>query len=212
MSKNQAVAQGSAIVIAALAHIQSVSGEIVKTGDEATGIVTDGKLVLTCSGEKPGETQQVEVSLSQFDAIYRGMVKCWPVIKPLKDEIAIARRSEIKVAAEATKAAATATKQAEKDAAKVKLAEDKAAKAAAKQAEKDAAKAAREAAAVAAKAKKDAEIAAAKAAKVVADTAKATAAANVPATAAKVAAAIKTPATPAATPAKPAAKPMAAKK
>lgn len=197
------------MVIAALASIQSVTGEITTTGDEQTGVVTDGKLVLVCSTDKPGETQQVEVSLSQFDAIYKGMVKCWPVIKPLKDEIAIARRSEIKAEGDRVKETAKVAKQAEKDAAKKAAADAKVAKAAEKQAAKDAAKVARDAKIAADKAAKEAKIAAEKAAKIAADTAKATTAANTPAVAAKVDAAAK--GTPAKAPATPA-KPMAAAK
>lgn len=179
MSKEQKAAYVA--VIQNLANIISVTGEKTEI-DGKTG----GKLVLVCAdSDKPDVTTNIEITLGQFDAIYKGMVKCWPAIKPLKDEIAIAQRTETKAEATAAREAAKLAKTAESEAAKAlakaereRLAKEKADL---KQAEKDAAKAQREAAAATAKATKEAEALAKKKA----DTEKATKAATAIAAGAK---------------------------
>ena len=136
-----------------MSRIQSAAGRVAKGKDG----LSVGELTLT-TGAGP-----VLLSLAEFDNIYRGFVKCWPYIKPIKDQIIEASRSE-------TKAAKDAERQAEKD--KV-AAERKAAKEA-----KDKAKAAKDKAKAEAKAVKEKAAADALAAKKKADAAKLKAAAN----------------------------------
>jgi len=147
------MANGKTISLDALTCIQSAAGRVAKGKDG----LSVGELTLT-TGAGP-----VLLSLAEFDNIYRGFVKCWPYIKPIKDQIIEASRSE-------TKAAKDAERQAEKD--KV-AAERKAAKEA-----KDKAKAAKDKAKAEAKAVKEKAAADALAAKKKADAAKLKAAAN----------------------------------
>jgi hypothetical protein len=151
------MANGKTISLDALTSIQSAAGRVAKGKDG----LSVGELTLT-TGAGP-----VLLSLAEFDNIYRGFVKCWPYIKPIKDQIIEASRSE-------TKAAKDAERQAEKD--KV-AAERKAAKEAKDKARAEA-KAAKDKAKAEAKAVKEKAAADALAAKKKADAAKLKAAAN----------------------------------
>lgn len=124
MSKpiNTANTDKSAIVaevLNTLANVNSASGR-VKTKDNQT----EGILTLSTT-----EGVTLDLTLTQFDNIYRSFVKCWPTVKPLKEEVVIKQKEET-----------TAAKSAEREkAAEAKKVEREAAKAATK-AERDAAK------------------------------------------------------------------------
>ena len=45
------------------------------------------------------------INIDQIDDIYRGLVKCWPIIKPLKDDLNIRRRESSLAKAKADRAA-----------------------------------------------------------------------------------------------------------
>lgn len=45
------------------------------------------------------------INIDQIDDIYRGLVKCWPIIKPLKDDLNIRRRESVLAKAKADRAA-----------------------------------------------------------------------------------------------------------
>lgn len=123
-------------VLQALSRTTGATGEITKSKD---GVV-DASLTLTIP-----EDDDLLVSLSDFNGAYLGMVKCWPGIKPVKEQML----EQVRAGLIATKDAEKATKLAEKEAAKVAKAEAKAA----------AAKVKEDAKAAAAKAKEDAKAA-----------------------------------------------------
>jgi regulator of protease activity HflC (stomatin/prohibitin superfamily) len=129
----------SEINIDALTSIQSAAGKIIKDNGKSVVVLT-----LTTA------TKPIELSLEEFDNIYRGFVKCWPAIKPLKDQVIDANRSETKLAKEAEKLK-------EKEAKDAKRKQDREAREAKVKAEKEA------------KAKKAAEAKAAKETKEKAD-------------------------------------------
>lgn len=176
-------------VINLLASISSSKGEIVKPEGGNTDVV----LTLQCATSTVGEFRPVKMTLTQFNAMYNGMVKQWPVIKPMKDEVAIAQRAETKLAADTKRQEAKDAKKAEKDAEKLAAKTEREATIAAAKVAKEAAKVAAKAERDAAAAKVKAEKEAAAAAKVKADTLKAQEAANKLANAAKGAAATATP-------------------
>lgn len=108
--------------IKALANLKEASGRIKVDGDSIEGVLT----LISTDGDK------VEMSLDTFDDIYSSFVKVWPVIKPLKQELATKR-------AEAKSAAREAAKQEEKEKKEAARQEKVAAREKAK-AEKEAAK------------------------------------------------------------------------
>jgi flagellar biosynthesis GTPase FlhF len=126
-----------------------------------------------------GET--VEVTMDEFDGMYRGFVRLWPIVKPAKTELlgllresSIAEKAAAKEAAIAEKKAARAKEKEERDAKKAaeKAAKDKAREEAKEKREKEAAdklaakeKAAKDKADAKAKADKEAKAKAAKEAK-----------------------------------------------
>lgn len=112
--------------LAKLCAITGASGELHGVGEDIKGILT----LQTSTGE-------LQVSLDQFDAIYGGFVRCWPTIKPLKDQITIARRE--------AKKAEILQKKADLEAEKAKKKADLAEKARVKAQEKKAKEAQRDA-------------------------------------------------------------------
>lgn len=128
------------MVMAALASLTEATGQIVEPKDGAPY----GQLTLTT---ETGDT--MELSLEQFNLAYNGMVRCWPAIKPLKEEVIAKQRD----AAGAEKLAKKAAKEAEKAERQAKVKADREAKLKAK----EEAKAAKEKAKEEAKAKKEAE-------------------------------------------------------
>lgn len=138
------------VSLEALTSITGASGEIDKGPDDKTiGVLT----LETGAGE-------VSITVAQFDAIYKGMVNCWPAVKPLKDKVITAQREETKAAKEAEREATKAAKKAEKEAAKKARDEEAAKKKAEKEAKAKADKEAKEKAekeAAAKKAKEDKE-------------------------------------------------------
>ena len=103
-------------MIKQLTSIISASGKVQKQDGKSVGILT-----LTT------EHGDVSMTLADFDNIYRGMVKCWPTIKPLKEEVIVANRAEVAAEREELKV----TAKAEKEKAKAKAKADREAKAAA---------------------------------------------------------------------------------
>lgn len=153
-------------VIDMLVHVETAAGEIKKVDE-----TTDVHLTLSCATDEPGVVKPIEMTLTQFNAIYAGFVKLWPVIKPLKDEVAVTQRMEVK-------AKADVDRQATKDA---KLAEHKAtvaANAAARKAQIDANRVAKQAEKDKAMAEREAKLAHDRAAKLKADKEQAQKAAN----------------------------------
>jgi hypothetical protein len=125
------------------------------TIESATGKMTIEDGVAQGNLTLKTESGSVELTLAEFDAIYAGFVRCWPAVKPLKEQV-IAKQRELVAKDKEAKAAARdaareqekATRKAEREAAAAKRkAERDAAKAASK------AKAAKAAAAAKAKAK-----------------------------------------------------------
>jgi len=129
--------------LAVLLAFNAAEGSV--TTDAKTGIAT-GNLKLTA--EDGGE---LSVTTDQFDTIYRNMVRVWPVIKPLKEQVIELNRAGTIAAKVKAKEDAAILKAEAKEKAKQerlnKLAAEKQAKADAK--------------AAAAKAKEDAKVAAA---------------------------------------------------
>lgn len=70
---------------------------------------------------------EVKMALTSFDAIYKGFVKCWPVIKPVKDLVLTEEREYLKASRAEAREAEAAAKKAERE-------QEKADKAAAKEA------------------------------------------------------------------------------
>lgn len=113
----------------------------------------------------PSEDGNVEITLAEFDDMYRGFVRLWPVIKPAKTELVglvreheATTKREAKEKAEAEKKANRAKEKAERDAkreadkqakeeAKAQKAKEREEAAAKKQKEKEAAAKAKEKAA-----------------------------------------------------------------
>jgi flagellar biosynthesis GTPase FlhF len=113
-----------------------------------------------------GEDGIMSMTLDQLDAAYRGIVKCWPGISPVKQQIILNARQAVSDAREA--------KKAEKEAEKLKARETADAARKAKEDAKEEARKAKEAA----KAKRDEEALAKAEAKKKADMEKATLAAT----------------------------------
>ena len=114
-------------VLAMLATIVSASGSLTKSKDGSVS----ADLTLTCDD---GETHVV--TLDQYDRAYKGMVKCWPGISPVKLEMIESQRAALKAEKDAKKEA----KEKEKAEARQKLADSREAK----RKEKEAAKLKRE--------------------------------------------------------------------
>jgi hypothetical protein len=144
------MSNGKTISLGALTSIDSATAHIIKKDG-----LSVGELTLTTK-EGP-----ITMSLTEFDNIYRGFVKCWPGIKPVKDKIIEASRVETKVA-----------KDAEREAEKAKVVQARVEAKAAKDKVKADAKAAKDKAKADAKATKDKADAEALAAKKKADAAK----------------------------------------
>lgn len=147
----------------------------------ATITAATGKLIpaVPAKGDKPAVPPTVELTLetehngplvmtlAQFDDIYRGLVRCWPQVKPLKNDLAAAVRDAAAADRQATKDkvkadkdAAAAKKKAEREA-KEKAAKEAKEKAAQEKADKAAADAKAKADKAAADAKEKADKAAA---------------------------------------------------
>jgi len=93
--------------VMALASIESATAKVQGTGKDAVGILT----LKTEQGD-------INLTLTQFDSIYRGMVKCWPVIKPVKDKLIEQVREGTKAASKAAREAALTAKREAKEKAK----------------------------------------------------------------------------------------------
>lgn len=84
----------------------------------------DGKVTKDTTAEPVGvlelETSEgpVELDIDQFNAIYSGMVKCWPSIKPAKDEVVALRRQYLITSRKAGLEEKTAAEAAAKEKAK----------------------------------------------------------------------------------------------
>lgn len=141
----------------ALTTIKSATGKVVKHDDG------------TCSGMLTLDTDagKLELTLDQFDAIYRGFVNCWPAITPLKRQIIETNREAVKVIKQKEREDAKAKKKAEREEARKK-----------REAEREAVKKAKEEAAAKAKAEAEAKRKADAEAKQKADMEKAKAAAK----------------------------------
>ena len=99
-------------VITQLSNINSAHGKVTKRDGKTVGV-----LVLdTAHGS-------LDLDLADFDAIYRGFVKCWPTIKPLKEQVILANRAEVAEAKQEERDAAKKAKEdAKAEAAKARLA------------------------------------------------------------------------------------------
>src|SRR5882672_4042556 len=130
-SEGQQSMSNDKISIAQLTSIESATGKIAEVDGKTTGILS----IQTGAGE-------IEMTLDEWDALYRGTVKVWPGLSPLKAKVVAARRNETKLAKEQERKAEADRKAGEKAAAK-KTRADKLA--AAKDAKVDKEKAAAEA-------------------------------------------------------------------
>ncbi len=100
-------------VLAALCTISGATGKVSKSGDRSI-------IMLELQTANGG----IELTLDQLNSIYSGIVRCWPMITPLKDQLAGLRKQELV----AERAQVKAGKKAERDAKKTaeKLARDEA--------------------------------------------------------------------------------------
>lgn len=112
-------------IVKQLTQISEAKGKVNRDNGDITGILT----LKTVDGE------DVEMTVDEFDAIYRGMVKCWPVVKPLKEEVRLAKFEALKdqrAAEKEEKEKQKAKERKEREDAKAKAAKEKAKKANAK--------------------------------------------------------------------------------
>jgi hypothetical protein len=86
--------------IGILAALESCTGSISGDGENTKAVLTMEAI--------DGST--FEMDLDTFDAIYRGFVKCWPTVKPLKGELAKARSAARDTARDEEKEAKKAEK------------------------------------------------------------------------------------------------------
>jgi len=86
------------LIINALAPAEGAQGVIDKDNVSAT-------LSIDC-----GEAGTMNLSLEQLDAAYRGIVRCWPGISPIKQQIILNARQAVADAREAKKASKEADK------------------------------------------------------------------------------------------------------
>lgn len=126
-----------------LAAIKSAKGKLKVEGNLASGALT-----------LDTEHGDLELTLAEFDAIYAGFVRCWPTIRPLKEQVN-AKQREL---AEEERKAKKAEREAAREEEKAKAKEAREAAAAKRKADK-------EAKAKAANAKMKADLAAKKAKK-----------------------------------------------
>lgn len=94
-----------------------VDAEKVKTRIEET---KDGPVGMVTLGSDDGD---MDISLAEFDDMYRGFVRLWPVIKPVKTEMltqqrehAVEQRQSIKAKQQADRKAEREKEKAERDA------------------------------------------------------------------------------------------------
>jgi len=95
-----------------MATMTNVRGDIRKVDGKTVGVLTFD----SASGSNH------ELSISDFDNIYKSFVNCWPVVKPLKEQMVTAQREEGKAGREAEKVAAKEKKVADRAKAKAELA------------------------------------------------------------------------------------------
>lgn len=114
-----------------LANMTNIRGNTRKVDGKTIGILVFD----TDSGTN------LEMPLSQFDAIYKSFVNAWPTVKPLKESLVDIQREEGKAEREATKAAEKAKRDEERKQAKADMASKREADKAKKAAEKAQAKA-----------------------------------------------------------------------
>lgn len=100
----------------ALASIIEANGKLIPGKPAKNGTpATPPSVELTLTTDRNGP---LVMTLEQFDDTYKGFVRCWPIVKPLKDQLATAMRQ----AAADDREARKAKEQAERDAAKAKAA------------------------------------------------------------------------------------------
>jgi flagellar biosynthesis GTPase FlhF len=139
-----------------------MSEDIVATPNEMTN-AHDGSIVASITLSSASFGAEEVITIDEFDTMYRGFVRCWPAVKPLKsrwitacrDKMLADRAEEKRMKAEqeaadketarAAKEADRAAKEAEKEAARVAKAAEKEAAREAKAAEKEAKAAEKEA-------------------------------------------------------------------
>lgn len=117
MTKQQIVTTAAHI----LSTMENPTGTQRKIGEKTNGILTFG------SGDNA-----FELTTGEFGDIYRAMVGCWPVVKPLNDSLVTIQREEGKVDREKAAAEAKVKREADRAKAKADMALDRQAKAAAK--------------------------------------------------------------------------------
>lgn len=127
------MSRAKTIGLDALTSISGASGKTSKEDGKTIGVLT----LDTAAGN-------VEMTLADFDAIYRGFVTCWPAVKPLKEKVIAATREETKAAKDKEREQAKADKEKQKAEAKAKREQEIADRKAAKEKEKADAKAKRD--------------------------------------------------------------------